>query len=93
MVTCHVQSTFQFVLGICKQRGDDGRLRMTHKSIKDFLFDRYRSRDLFECKVAEHAILAYRCLELLTTELRRDPCQYGKNMIVFFLYRSFHFCP
>ena len=50
---------------------------MTHKSIKDFLFDKARSRELFASFEDEQAVLAQRCLEILTTELRRDPCGYG----------------
>ena len=59
------------------QRGDDGRLRMSHKSIKDFIFDHERSLQLFACFESEQLILAQRCLVILTTELRRDPCKYG----------------
>ena len=50
---------------------------MMHKSIKDFSFDRSRSAELFINISTEQAMLAHRCLELLTTELRRDPCGYG----------------
>ena len=50
---------------------------MMHKSIKDFSFDRSRSGELFVSMSTEQAVLAHRCLELLITELQRDPCQYG----------------
>ena len=50
---------------------------MTHKSLKDFLFDQSRSGEFYANFEAEQTIMAQRCLVFLTTELRRDPCQYG----------------
>ena len=72
-----LDNLFYDVLLLLSQRGDDGRLRMTHKSLKDFLFDQTRSGELYANFEAEQTIMAHRCLGLLTTELRRDPCQYG----------------
>ena len=50
---------------------------MMHKSIKDFSFDQSRSGELFISMSTEQGVLAHRCLDLLITELQRDPCQYG----------------
>ena len=52
---------------------------MMHKSIKDFSFDQSRSAELFVIMSTEQGVMALRCLELLTTELQRDPCKYGIN--------------
>ena len=52
---------------LCPQRGDDGRFRMTHKSIKDFLFDQTRAKELFASFDAEQTVMAQRCLEILIT--------------------------
>lgn len=68
---------------LCPQRGDDGRFRMTHKSIKDFLFDQTRAKELFASFDAEQTVMAQRCLEILITELRQDPCKYGTMVFVF----------
>ena len=50
---------------------------MLHKSLKDFLFDQSRSGEFYASFEAEQTIMAQRCLELLTNELQRDPCQFG----------------
>ena len=58
----------QFNLLFSIQLGDDGCLRMVHKSLKDFLFGQSLSCDLYASFVAEQTMLAHRCLELLDSE-------------------------
>ena len=81
---CLLSTLILDVLFLTIQQGDDGRLRMSHKSIKDFFFNKTRSCELYANFEAEQTIMAQRCLEILTTELRRDPCQYG---IMFYLLK------
>lgn len=66
----HAMSFIQSIIHV--PAGNDTPIRLNHTSLRDFLVDKTRSKDLYIDPPAAHATLAIDCVKFMQSTLRRD---------------------